>query len=61
MKEKNQKTVIRGAILLVETIDCKNYIQSMVETQKEEAEKEVAELKMLRLSLGVMRMDGIRN
>ncbi|KAK2899617.1 hypothetical protein Q8A73_012746 [Channa argus] len=53
MKGKVFKTVVRPAMLFgLETVALK---------KRQEAELEVAELKMLRLSLGVTRMDRIRN
>ena len=36
-------------------------LETMAQTKIQEAEMEVAELKMLRFSLGVTRMDDIRN
>ncbi|KAK2891434.1 hypothetical protein Q8A73_017099 [Channa argus] len=53
MKGKVFKTVVRPAMLFgLETVALK---------KRQEAELEVAELKMLRFSLGVTRMDRIRN
>ncbi|KAK2902094.1 hypothetical protein Q8A73_011840 [Channa argus] len=53
MKGKVVKTVVRPAMLFgLETVALK---------KRQEAELEVAELKMLRFSLGVTRMDRIRN
>ncbi|XP_063842165.1 uncharacterized protein LOC135089912 [Scylla paramamosain] len=52
-KGKIYKTVLRSAMLYgMETVPL---------TKKQEAELEVAELKMLRFALGVARMDKIRN
>ena len=39
----------------------KGKLYKMVARKRQEAELEVAEIKMLRFSLGVMRMDKIRN
>ena len=53
MKGKVFKTVVKPAMLFgLETVALK---------KRQEAELEVAELKMLRFSLGVTRMDRIRN
>ena len=53
MKGKVYKTVVRPAMLFgLETVGLK---------KRQEAELEVAEMKMLRFSLGVTRMDRIRN
>ncbi|XP_051793650.1 uncharacterized protein LOC127530564 [Acanthochromis polyacanthus] len=53
MKGKVYKTVVRPAMLFgLETVSLR---------KRQEAELEVAELKMLRFSLGVTRMDRIRN
>ncbi|KAM7405544.1 hypothetical protein PAMP_012803 [Pampus punctatissimus] len=53
MKGKLYKTVVRPAMLFgVETVTLR---------KRQEAELEVAEMKMLRFSLGVTRMDRIRN
>ncbi|KAI5612903.1 hypothetical protein C0J50_4635, partial [Silurus asotus] len=53
MKEKVYRTVVRPEMLYgLETVEL---------SKRQEAELEVAELKMLRFSLGVTRMDRIRN
>ena len=53
VKGKFYKTVVRPAMLYgLETVSL---------TKKQEAEPAVAELKMLRFSLGVTRMDKIKN
>ncbi|KAF7660222.1 hypothetical protein LDENG_00286240, partial [Lucifuga dentata] len=53
MKGKVYKTVVRPAMLYgLETVALR---------KRQEAELEVAETKMLRFSLGVTRMDRIRN
>ena len=53
MKGKVYKTVVRPAMLFgLETVSLR---------KRQEAELEVAEMKMLRFSLGVTRMDRIRN
>ena len=53
MKGKVYKTVVRPAMLFgLETVPLR---------KRQEAEMEVAEMKMLRFSLGVTRMDRIRN
>ena len=53
MKEKVYRTVVRPAKLYgLETVALK---------KRQEAELEVAELKMLRFSLGVTRMDRIKH
>ena len=53
MKGKVFKRVVRPAILFD--------LEMVAPTKRQETEREVAELKMLRFSLGVMRMDRIRN
>ena len=53
MKGKVYKTVVRPAMLYG--------LEAVALTKRQEAELEVAELKMLQFSLGVMRMDRIRN
>ena len=50
---KVYKTVVRHAMLSV--------LETVLLTKKQEAELAVAELKMLRFSLGVTRMDKIKN
>ncbi|KAK3508735.1 hypothetical protein QTP70_004280 [Hemibagrus guttatus] len=53
IKEKVYRTVVRPAMLYgLETVSLR---------KRQESELEVAELKMLRFSLGVTRLDGIRN
>ncbi|WP_139267332.1 reverse transcriptase domain-containing protein, partial [Escherichia coli] len=53
MKGKVDKTVVRPAML--------SGLETVALRKRQEAELEVAELKMLRFSLGVTRMDRIRN
>ena len=53
VKGKVYKTVVRPAMLYG--------LEAVALTKRQEAELEVAELKMLRFSLGVTRMDRIRN
>ena len=53
MKGKVYKTVVRPAMLYG--------LEAVALTKRQEVELEVAELKMLRFSLGVTRMDRIRN
>ena len=53
VKGKVYKTVVRPAMLYG--------LETVAMTKRQEAELEVAELKMLRFSLGVTRMDMIRN
>ena len=53
VKGKVYKTVVRPALLYG--------LETVALTKRQEAELEVAELKMLRFSLGVTRMDRIRN
>ena len=53
VKGKVYKTVVRPAML--------SGLEAVALTKRQEAELEVAELKMLRFSLGVTRMDRIRN
>ncbi|XP_051780741.1 uncharacterized protein LOC127527129 [Erpetoichthys calabaricus] len=53
VKGKVYRTVVRPAMLYG--------LETVALTRKQETELEVAELKMLRFALGVMRMDGIRN
>uniref|UniRef100_A0A8C4NFF6 ribonuclease H n=1 Tax=Eptatretus burgeri TaxID=7764 RepID=A0A8C4NFF6_EPTBU len=53
VKGKVYKTVVRPAMLYG--------LEAVARTKRQEAELEVAELKMLRFSLGVTRMDRIRN
>ena len=53
VKGKVYKMVVRPAMLYG--------LEAVALTKRQEAELEVAELKMLRFSLGVMRMDSIRN
>ena len=53
MKGKVNKVAVRPAMLY--------RLETVALTKRQEAEMEVAELKMLRFSLGVTRMDKIRN
>ncbi|XP_051788414.1 uncharacterized protein LOC127529327 [Erpetoichthys calabaricus] len=53
VKGKVYRTVVRPAMLYG--------LETVALTRKQETELEVAELKMLRLALGVTRMDSIRN
>ena len=53
VKGKVYKMVVRPAMLYS--------LEAVALTKRQEAELEVAELKMLRFSLGVTRMDRIRN
>ena len=53
MKGKMYKTVVRPAMLYG--------LEAVALTRKQEAELEVAEMRMLRFSLGVTRLDRIRN
>ncbi|KAI5107764.1 hypothetical protein C0J45_1358, partial [Silurus meridionalis] len=53
MKGKVYRIVVRPAMLYV--------LETVALSKRQEAELEVAELKMLRFSLGVMRIDKIRN
>ena len=53
MKGKIYKTVVRPAMMYG--------LETVALTKRQEAELEVAELRMLRFSLGVTRMDKIRN
>uniref|UniRef100_A0A087XJI6 Uncharacterized protein n=1 Tax=Poecilia formosa TaxID=48698 RepID=A0A087XJI6_POEFO len=53
MKGKVYKTVVRPAMPFG--------VETVAMTKRQEAELEVAEMKMLRFSLGVTRMDKIRN
>ena len=53
VKEKVYKVAVRPAMLYG--------LETVALTKRQEAEMEVAELKMLRFSLGVTRMDKIRN
>ena len=53
MKGKVYKVVVRPAMLYG--------LETVAQTKIQEAEMEVTELKMLRFSLGVTRMDKIRN
>ena len=53
LKWKVYKVAVRPAMLYG--------LETMALTKRQEAEMEVAELKMLRFSLGVTRMDKIRN
>ena len=55
VKGKVYKVAVRPAMLY-------NYgLETVALTKRQEAEMEVEELKMLRFSLGVTRMDKIRN
>ena len=53
VKGKVYKVAVRPAMLYG--------LETVALTKRQEAEMEVAELKMLRFSLGVTRMDNIRN
>ena len=53
MKGKVYKTVVRPAML--------SGLETVVLRKRQEADLEVAEVKMLRFSMVVMRMDRIRN
>ena len=53
VKGKVYRVAVRSAMLYG--------LETVTLTKRQEAEMEVAELKMLRLSVGVTRMDNIRN
>ena len=53
MKEKVYKTVVRPAVMYS--------LETVALRERQEAQLEVAEIKLLRFALGVKRMDRIRN
>ena len=52
---------VRGVLGGSETSNVHYVLETVALTKRQEAEMEVAELKMLRCSIGVTRMDTIRN
>ena len=61
-EERRVPTRVKGKVYRVAVRPAMLYgLETVALTKRQEAEMEVAELKMLRFSLGVTRMDKIRN